>query len=139
MPPNPTVCLAPSPDTAPAAESLNAFPIADEVPELATVLREILAELRRQREPEPELLNAAEAARLCGVAEASWYRLRSAGKTPAPVRLSGSVRWRRRELLAWFDAGCPDRKKWETTQAGNHTGHPRGALSAAANAKGGPG
>jgi predicted DNA-binding transcriptional regulator AlpA len=38
----------------------------------------------------------------------------SAGRAPAPLRLSrGCVRWRRAELIAWTEAGCPDRRTWE--------------------------
>ena len=29
------------------------------------------------------------------------------------VRLGRSVRWRRDELLAWLEAGCPARDRWE--------------------------
>ena len=33
-------------------------------------------------------------ASFCGVSEASWYRLKSASRLPAPVRLGGRVLWR---------------------------------------------
>jgi prophage regulatory protein len=63
---------------------------------------------------EPLLLAAAEAARLCGISEATWYRMASGGRTPAPVRLSrGCVRWRLDELREWIAAGCPERREWE--------------------------
>jgi predicted DNA-binding transcriptional regulator AlpA len=74
---------------------------------------------------EPLLVPAPEAARLCGVSEASWYRLRSAGKVPAPVRLGGRVLWRVEEdLRAWIAAGCPSRCEWEARRAvaGNGNG-----------------
>lgn len=35
------------------------------------------------------------------------YRLSDAGRMPAPVKLGALVRWRRREILEWIDAGCP--------------------------------
>lgn len=54
-----------------------------------------------------ELLTAAEAAEVAGVAKRSWWRYVSGGKAPAPVRLGGVVRWRRSELAEWIAAGCP--------------------------------
>jgi predicted DNA-binding transcriptional regulator AlpA len=65
---------------------------------------------------EPLLLAAAEAARLCGVSEASWYRLKAAGKLPAPVKLGGRVLWRREELCRWCAAGCPDLRTWQAME-----------------------
>lgn len=54
-----------------------------------------------------ELLSAAEAAELAGVAKRSWWRYVSSGRAPQPVRLGGAVRWRRGELAEWIAAGCP--------------------------------
>jgi prophage regulatory protein len=54
-----------------------------------------------------ELLSAEEAATMAGVAKRSWWRYVSAGRAPQPVRLGGSVRWRRSELAGWIAAGCP--------------------------------
>jgi predicted DNA-binding transcriptional regulator AlpA len=58
-----------------------------------------------------ELLSAAEAATMAGVAKRSWWRYVSAGRAPAPVRLGGSVRWRRSELAEWIASGCPRVRK----------------------------
>jgi predicted DNA-binding transcriptional regulator AlpA len=58
-----------------------------------------------------ELLTAAESAEMAGVAKRSWWRYVSSGKAPAPVRLGGAVRWRRSELDAWIQAGCPRVRK----------------------------
>jgi prophage regulatory protein len=58
-----------------------------------------------------ELLTAAEAAEVAGVAKRSWWRYVSSGKAPAPVRLGGAVRWRRGELAEWIQAGCPRIRK----------------------------
>ncbi len=41
------------------------------------------------------------------------WRLHSAGKLPKPIRLGGSVRWNRQEVMDWFEAGCPDRRTWD--------------------------
>ncbi len=73
----------------------------------------------------PLLARASDAARLCGVSGATFDRLRSAGKIPAPLRLGGSLCWRVAELAAWTEAGCPDRKTWETLRAvKNSNGRP---------------
>jgi prophage regulatory protein len=70
---------------------------------------------------EPLLLTATEAARLCGVSEATWYRMASGARTPAPIRLSrGCVRWRLDELRDWIAAGCPDRRTWEARRASSN-------------------
>jgi predicted DNA-binding transcriptional regulator AlpA len=42
------------------------------------------------------------------------WRLNSSGKLPKSIRLGGSVRWNRQEIMDWFGAGCPDRKTWDT-------------------------
>jgi predicted DNA-binding transcriptional regulator AlpA len=68
------------------------------------------------------LLSAKQAAALCGISPATWARWNAAGRIPAPIRLSpGCVRWRRAELVAWCDAGCPDRHSWEAMKAANNT------------------
>lgn len=59
------------------------------------------------------LLPAKEAARLCGLGLATWYRRVSAGQTPGPVRIGGAVRWRRRDLELWVSWGCPPRGEFE--------------------------
>jgi predicted DNA-binding transcriptional regulator AlpA len=60
----------------------------------------------------PLLVRRREAARLCGLSPASWDRLTSAGRTPAPIRLGSAVLWSVEELRAWIAAGCPDRQTW---------------------------
>jgi predicted DNA-binding transcriptional regulator AlpA len=68
---------------------------------------------------EPLLVAAAEAARLCGISEASWHRLRAAGKLPSAVRLGGRVLWRVAELRRWCIAGCPDLRTWQALENAN--------------------
>jgi predicted DNA-binding transcriptional regulator AlpA len=75
-----------------------------------------------RREPqaqpvEPLLVDTDQAAALCGVSPASWYRLKAAGKTPAPVRLGGKVLYRVEDLRLWVALGCPDRKEFEVRKA----------------------
>jgi predicted DNA-binding transcriptional regulator AlpA len=58
------------------------------------------------------------AAALAGVSRAHWHRLRAAGKIgPTPVRLGRKVLYRRAEVSAWIDAGCPDGRTWAAIQA----------------------
>jgi predicted DNA-binding transcriptional regulator AlpA len=56
------------------------------------------------------------AAALAGVCRATWHRLRAAGKIPPPVKLGRAVRWRRAEVVAWIEAGCPDARTWAAMQ-----------------------
>jgi hypothetical protein len=35
------------------------------------------------------------------------------GVIPRPVRVGGSKRWRRAEIEAWVEAGCPSREEWD--------------------------
>lgn len=65
----------------------------------------------------PLLVRRREAARLCGISPATWDRLVSAGRTPAPLRVGGVLLWRVSELASWTEAGCPDRKTWEALRA----------------------
>jgi predicted DNA-binding transcriptional regulator AlpA len=59
------------------------------------------------------LVGAAEAGRLCGRSEASWWRDCAAGRIPSPIKLGGRTLWRVEELRRWVVAGCPDRRTWE--------------------------
>jgi predicted DNA-binding transcriptional regulator AlpA len=77
---------------------------------------------------EPLLVPAPEAARLCGISEATWFRLKSAGKTPEPVKLGGRVLYRIEDLKLWVALGCPDRKTFDTRKDTENTiGRPRQA------------
>jgi len=58
-------------------------------------------------------ISARELAELLGISLRQVWRLNSAGKLPKPVRIGGSVRWNRQEIMDWFAAGCPDRRTWE--------------------------
>lgn len=65
----------------------------------------------------PLMIDAKQAAALISVSPATWHRMVAAGKTPAPIKLSGGcVRWRTADLQSWIDAGCPDRKTWLTME-----------------------
>lgn len=55
----------------------------------------------------PELLTTAEAARLLNVGERTLWRWSRSGVAPAPLKIGGTVRYNRRALSEWIDAGCP--------------------------------
>lgn len=59
------------------------------------------------------LVGVDELAELLSVSERSVWRMRSRGQLPASIRLGGSIRWRRAEILAWIGAGCPTIKNPE--------------------------
>jgi len=62
-------------------------------------------------------ISARELAEMLGVSLRQVWRLNSAGKLPKPIRLGGSVRWNRHEVMDWFDAECPDRRTWQARKA----------------------
>lgn len=61
----------------------------------------------------PLMLTADEFAATLRISRAHFWRLESAGKLPAPLRLGRVVRWDRRVVEAWIDAGAPTRQQWE--------------------------
>lgn len=59
-------------------------------------------------------ISAKQLSQLLGVSLRQVWRLNATGKLPRPVRIGGSVRWNRAEMIRWFsEAGCPDRQTWE--------------------------
>lgn len=67
---------------------------------------------------EPIAFPAADAARFIGVSPSHFYALQKTGRLPLPVRLGRCVRWRRAELSAWMDAGCPALERWNVMKGG---------------------
>jgi excisionase family DNA binding protein len=57
------------------------------------------------------LLSAERVAELLDISIRTLWRLRAAGKLPAPIHLGGSVRWRTRDIEAWIASGCPKDSK----------------------------
>ena len=61
------------------------------------------------------LLSAQALADLLAISPRTLRRLDSAGRLPRAVRIGPQVkRWRRDEIFAWIEAGCPLRKQWES-------------------------
>jgi predicted DNA-binding transcriptional regulator AlpA len=65
------------------------------------------------------LVDTEHAAVTCSISTASWYRLKAAGRTPAPVKLGGRTLYRIEDLRLWVRLGCPTRKEFETRKAAN--------------------
>lgn len=61
----------------------------------------------------PLLLTAKAAATYLGFTRTSFYRYDITGVTPQSLHLGGRRFWRRDELRAWVEAGCPPRHKWD--------------------------
>ncbi len=59
------------------------------------------------------LVTVDEAAKICHMSRAMFYKLHAAGKAPRLIKLGALSRWRRQELLDWIKAGCPSREQWE--------------------------
>jgi excisionase family DNA binding protein len=70
----------------------------------------------------PLLVPAAEAARLLGISKATFYRLKAAGKLPAPVKL-GRILWRVDDLRLFVAFGCCSRIKFEAQKASRRVDH----------------
>lgn len=62
---------------------------------------------------EPLLIDAVEAARLCGVGRTMWLTLHNSGKCPLPIRLGRRTLWRVEELRRWVAEGCQSRDVWQ--------------------------
>ncbi len=62
-------------------------------------------------EPRPgvtaELLDADQLGAMLQVSRRTLYRLADAGRLPFGIKLGGVRRWRRSEILAWIERGCP--------------------------------
>jgi predicted DNA-binding transcriptional regulator AlpA len=62
---------------------------------------------------EPLLVDIRGLSRLLSRSVASLWRDDAAGRLPAGLRIGVSKRWRYSEIVAWTEAGCPDRRTWE--------------------------
>ena len=67
--------------------------------------------LNPRPEVRAELLDVKDVASLLGGCSTRHVRrLADAGRMPAPIRLGSLQKWRRRELEAWINAGCPSQQ-----------------------------
>lgn len=63
------------------------------------------------------LIPDRECARLSGCGRTHWLSLYAAGKTPPSIKLGRKRLWRRKEIVDWIEAGCPDGQVWAALQA----------------------
>ena len=55
----------------------------------------------------------------CDISRSQWFKMASAGKTPAPTARLGIRKpvWIIDDLLEWLRQGCPDRETFERNMA----------------------
>jgi predicted DNA-binding transcriptional regulator AlpA len=73
----------------------------------------------------PLLYRPPELAAVLGISSRSLWRLDAAAKLPQAVRIGAAKRWRRAEIEAWIDAGCPARSAWDLRSRSNDQPAPR--------------
>jgi len=65
-----------------------------------------------------ELLTIPQVARLLGWGESVVRERNKKGLLPLPIRIGGTIQWRKREVLRWLEADCPARQRWEQIKQG---------------------
>ncbi|OHB54349.1 MAG: hypothetical protein A2173_10100 [Planctomycetes bacterium RBG_13_44_8b] len=63
-----------------------------------------------------KLLTAQAVGKMLSLSKRQIFRLNSCGKIPAPVRISGAVRWKLSDIELFLRWNCPDRKTFESMQ-----------------------
>ena len=105
--------------TAPPAEVFTLSPAGtDPAADLAGLLARAVADGLKPladvaADPDPLTVRPKVAARMLGIARKTLDTLNNAGKTPAPLRIGGSVVYRTADLAEWVRLGCPDRAEYE--------------------------
>lgn len=69
--------------------------------------------MEKNKNQKIQLLTAKDAAKICRLSKRSWFRLSSAHRIPAPVKIGGSVRWRLSDIELWLSMSCPNRQEFE--------------------------
>jgi predicted DNA-binding transcriptional regulator AlpA len=62
--------------------------------------------------PEPLLVRAKDASRLCGLSTSTWHEFRSAGRLPPSIKLGKARLWRMDILRRWVELNCPNLDKF---------------------------
>jgi predicted DNA-binding transcriptional regulator AlpA len=92
--------------------------ITEVVPKLVETIRERVLEIDAERPKPPKLINAKEAAEMCGIATGTWYDLVKDGYAPLPVSLSPSLnRWDFEEVNAYIEERKQQRQRKGRTAA----------------------
>jgi len=74
-----------------------------------------------------ELLTVKGVAAALKISPRQCWKLLSASKLPAPLRISRSVRWRRDDIDLWVSMGCPSRDVFEASKSAEKAGTARAA------------
>jgi predicted DNA-binding transcriptional regulator AlpA len=61
---------------------------------------------------EAELVSVNAVGEMLGLSQAAVWRGVLMGRLPQPLRIGRSVRWRKREIEAWIEHGCPLASEW---------------------------
>ncbi|MBS0263432.1 MAG: helix-turn-helix domain-containing protein [Planctomycetes bacterium] len=56
----------------------------------------------------PLLITARQLADKLQISTRTLWRMLSAERLPAPIRVGGIVRWRANDIERWISAGCPE-------------------------------
>ena len=84
---------------------------------MAEALAPLADRLTAPAKPPPLVLRRPVAAEFLGIGATTLDTLNNAGKTPAPVRIGGTVAYRTADLAEWVRLGCPDRAEFEARTA----------------------
>ncbi len=68
--------------------------------------------------PNAELLTIPQVAGLLQCGESVVRERDKKGLLPVPIRIGGTIQWRRKEIEGWIEAGCPARQKWVSIKQG---------------------
>lgn len=68
------------------------------------------------------MMTARGVAEMLNISERHAWELDKKEQLPRPVRFGRSVRWYRKELVAWVDAGVPCRAEWEKVKSASRGG-----------------
>ncbi len=83
------------------------------VPRLIAKLEEPVPEETSTTIPEEaKLLTARQVGKVLQCGESTVRERDRKGLLPQPIRVGGSLQWRRDELKAWIEADCPPREVW---------------------------
>lgn len=76
-------------------------------------------ETKQVNQTQPLVISAKQLSEMLGVSVRQVWRLNATGKLPKQIRLGGSVKWKRNEIIDWLGQNCPDRQTWEAMKGGN--------------------
>ena len=77
-----------------------------------------------------DLLTVKDLSQTLRISARQCWKLLSAGRLPAPVRLARSVRWRAADIVRFVELGCPSRDVFEASKSGEKAGTARSARCA---------